>query len=137
MKPTMAIPILALILAGCGITETAKPTAAEQEKAAREVLQRFQASCQDGNIDMNCLTTRASNGFFAFWRDLIEAEGIQAMPDQGFHELTKDAAVQAGGVEGDTVRLIVPVKLKKSSKIVITFMGYGRGCRIEKFEAAK
>ena len=45
--------------------------------------------------------------------------------------------MEAGVGTDDTVRLVVPIKLRHSSKIVITLVGSRKGCRMDKFEAVK
>jgi hypothetical protein len=139
MKRLTAISLLVLGLLGCESPEKLKPTSSEREADARAVFQRFQTSLKDKNADekVACLTSGAVNGFYLFWRGLVEAEGLSFDMNEGFYDLTKDSAVEAGVVDADTVQLVVPVKLKHSSKIVITLVGSGKGCRIDKFEAVK
>jgi hypothetical protein len=139
MKQLTTVSLLGLVLMGCQSSQSSAPGSSDRAADARAVFQRFENALKDKNADVkvDCLTDKAVNGFYLFWRELAEAEGFQFDPDEGFYDLTKDAAVEAGVAADDTLRLVVPVKLKHSSKIVITFVGSGKGCRMDKFEAVK
>jgi hypothetical protein len=136
----IALSVLGCFLSqGCQSSGTHTPSQEERVRDAQAAFERFQTTLKEKNTDAmaDCLTDGGTKTFFDMWQKLMAAEGIQAGADDGFYALTKDAKPGAEVVDNNTVRLLVPVKLKNASQIVVTVIGSGDRCKIDRFESVR
>ena len=126
-----------LLLHGCQTTTTVPSSGtAQNERDALAVFRQFQTASKDKDSAgmAACLTDDGSKSFFDLWASLMAAEGVQANPDEGFYTLTKDARPSTDSSDANTVRIIIPVALKRTSKIEAIVTGApGAKWRIDKF----